>query len=515
MKSTTKLIGALAAGALLLSGCSAGGSDAGSGTSDGGDDATRGGTLTLGQLGDVVSWDPSQAHVGHQFVPYQLVYDTLVLREPDGELSPMLATEWSYNDDRTVLTLELRDDVEFSDGEPFDAEAVVANFEHFKAGNGRQAVQLTQYESATAVDEDTVEITLAQPDPAFEFYLSQAAGLMASPAAIEAGTLETDPVGTGPYLYDAGSSVRDSQSVFTAKEDYWNPDLQKFDSVELRILEDLSARANAIVSGQVDWTTLDARTADQAEGAGMQIIPDYQVDWTGVTFFDRDGAINPVLADVRVRQAINYAVDRETLLEQLQLGRGTATSQVFGPESGAFVDDLEDYYTYDPDMARELLAEAGYEDGLEITLPVIDGFATQITAIAQQLSEVGITVNQVSAVPADYVADAVQRKFEAFNFNLFQGEAWVAINQIIAPTATYNPFQTTAPELEELIPVVQEGGEGSEAAAQDINRYVTENAWFLPLYRIDQISVYDPETITVEAQIQSAMPSLYNFAPAE
>jgi peptide/nickel transport system substrate-binding protein len=513
MKSTVKTAAIVAAGALLLSGCAAGTTE--TGDSEGEATTARGGTLTLGQLGDLPSWDTSQAHVGHQLVPYQLVYDTLILREPDGELSPMLAEEWSYNDDRTVLTLELRDDVTFSDGEPFNAEAVTANLEHFKAGNGRQAVQLTQFESATAVDEDTVEISLAQPDPAMEYYLSQAAGLMASPAAIEAGTLEIDPIGTGPYLYDKANSVRDSQSIFTAKEDYWNPDLQKFDSVELRILEDLSARANAIVSGQVDWTTLDARTADQAEGAGLEIIPDYQVDWTGVTFFDRDGAINPALADVRVRQAINYAIDRETLLEQLQLGRGSATSQVFGPESGAFVDELEDYYAYDPDMARELLSEAGFEDGLEITLPVIDGFATQITAIAQQLSEVGITVNQVSAVPANYVSDAVQAKFEAFNFNLFQGEAWVAINQIIAPNATFNPFQTTSPELEELLPVVQQGGEDADAAAQDVNRYVTENAWFMPLYRIDQISVYNPETITAVAQIQSAMPSLYNFAPAE
>ena len=513
MKSTTKVIGVLAAGVLLLAGCSAGSPPAD--TSDGGAASARGAKLTLGQLGDLASWDSAQAHVGHALVPYQLVYDTLILREPDGELSPMLATDWSYNDDRTVLTVDLRTDVTFSDGEPFNADAVAANFEHFKAGNGRQAVQLTQFESATVVDDDTVEINLAAPDPAMEYYLSQAAGLMASPAAIEAGTLETDPVGTGPYLYDKANSVRDAQSLFTAKEDYWNPDLQKFDAVELRILQDTSARANAIISGQVDWTTLDAKTADQAEGAGLEIIPDYQVDWTGVTFFDRDGAINPALADVRVRQAINYAIDRETLLEQLQLGRGTATSQVFGPESGAFVDDLEDYYPYDPEKAQELLKEAGYEDGLAITLPVIDGFATQITAIAQQLSEVGITVNQVSVAPANYVADAVQKKFEAFNFNLFQGEAWVAINQIIAPTATFNPFQTTDPELEDLISVVQLGGDDSEAAAQDVNRYVTENAWFMPLYRIDQISVYNPETITAVAQIQSAMPSLYNFAPAE
>lgn len=510
--NSIKKAGAVAAVALLLTGCAAGTPEPGG--SDG-DSAARGGTLTLGQLGDVASWDPAQAHVGHALVPYQLVYDTLILREPDGELSPMLATAWSYNDDRTVLTLELRDDVTFSDGEPFDAEAVTANLEHFKAGNGRQAVQLTQFESATAVDEDTVEITLAAPDPAMEYYLSQAAGLMASPAAIDAGTLETDPIGTGPYVFDKANSVRDSQSSFTAKEDYWNPELQKFDQVELRILEDISARVNAIVSGQVDWTTLDAKTADQAEDAGREIIPDYQVDWTGMTFLDRDGVVNPALADVRVRQAINYAVDRETLLEQLQLGRGSVTSQVFGPDSGAFVDELEDYYPYDPEKAKELLKEAGYEDGFELELPVIPAFATQITALAQQLGEIGITVTQTSVPAANYVADVVQKKFEAFNFNLFQGEAWVAINQIISPTATFNPFGTTEPELEELIAVVQQGGEDSAAAAEDVNRYVTENAWFLPLYRIDQISVYNPETVTVVAQTQSAMPSIYNFAPAK
>jgi len=509
MKSITSTVGLLAVGVLLLAGCSAGSATAGDDESP-----ASGGTLRIGQIGDVASWDPAQAHVGHQLLPYQLVYDSLLLREPDGELSPMLATEWEYDETRTVLTLDLRTDVNFSDGEPFDAEAVKANLESFKAGNGRQAVQLAMFESANVVDEDTIEIVLAEPDPAMEYYLSQAAGLMASPAAIAAGTLETTPAGTGPYELDAANSVRDSQATFTAREDYWNPELQKFDGVELRILDELSARVNAAVSGQVDYTTLDARSAKQAEDAGLEIIPDYQVDWTGITIFDRDGALNEALADPRVRQAMNYAIDRETLLEQLQLGYGTATSQVFGPESGAFREDLEDYYPYDPDKARELLAEAGYADGFDLTLPVISGFATQVTAMAQQLGEVGINVVQESVAAPNYVADAVQAKFQAFNFNLFQGEAWVAINQIIAPTATFNPFGTTSPELEDLLIEVQAGGEGSEAAAQEVNQYVTENAWFVPLYRIDQIAAYDPTVISVEAQVQQAIPSIYNFAPA-
>lgn len=509
MKSTSLKVAALSVGLLLLAGCTAGGSN---GSGDGGASTE---TLTIGQIGDVSSWDPAQAHVGHALMPYQVVYDSLLRREPDGTLVPMLATEWQYDDSRTVLTLDLRDDVTFSDGTPFNAEAVKTNLDHFKGANGRQAVQLTQYQSTRVVDDDTVEITLAQPDPAMEYYLSQAAGLMASPAAIADGSIETAPVGSGPYVFDAANSVRDSQAVFTAREDYWSPDLQKFSGVELRNLEELSARVNAILSGQVDFTTLDAKSAAQAQGAGVEIVSDYQVDWTGTSILDRSGQLVPALGDVRVRQAMNYAVDRETLLEQLQLGLGSATSQVFGPASSAYVADLEDYYPYDPAKAEELLAEAGYADGFDLTLPVIPAFSTQITALAQQLGEVGIRVTQETVPAPDYVANIVQGRYPAFNFNLAQTETWVAINQLVSPTATFNPFDTSSPELDALLATVQAGGADADAAAQDVNRYVTENAWFLPLYRIDQIAAYDPTALTVQAQVQMAVPSIYNFAPAK
>ena len=98
--------------------------------------------LTLGTIQDVRSWDPAQAHVGHVLQPYQAVYDTLILRQPDGKLSPMLATDWKYNETNTKLTVDLRTDVTFSDGAKFDAEAAKANMDHFKKANGPQMAQL-------------------------------------------------------------------------------------------------------------------------------------------------------------------------------------------------------------------------------------------------------------------------------------------------------------------------------------------------------------------------------------
>lgn len=509
-RSTLAAIAAVTAAGLALGGCAgsdSGGGGAGTGASDQ--------VLTIGALGDVTNWDPGQAHVGHLLQPYQAPYDSLLLREPDGELAPMLATDWEYDDTNTVLTLTLRDDVTFSDGAVFDADAVVANFTHFQADNGRQAAQLGSLASAEAIDATHVKITLTEPDPAFTYFLSQAAGLMASPEALDSEDLGAVPVGSGPYVMDESASTAGSQYVFTAREDYWNPELQKFAGITFKVLTDNTARVNALMSGQVDASVVvDARSADQLEGAGLT-LKQSQTDWQGLLLLDRDGTLNPALADLRVRQAINYGLDRDTLAEALQLGRATATSQVFGVESGAYEEELDDAYPYDPDKARELLAEAGYADGVTIEMPTVTSFENVYAALTQQLSEVGITLVSVPVPDTELVANIAGAKFPVAFFSLFQGESWVAINQIISTSALYNPFQSTTPELQSLIDEVQlaTNDDDQDAAAQKVNQYVIDEAWFAPIYRPDQMYFIDSE-ITVEPQVQQAVPSIYNFAPA-
>ena len=510
---------AFTAAALMLAACSTGGNGSTGGTdgaaSGGGDAAASGGTLTLGVLQNMPSWDPAQAHVGHALQPYQAPYDTLLLREPDGTLSPMLATEWSYTDDaKTTMTLDLRTDVTFSDGAPFNAEAVVANIEHFKADNGRQAAQAAAIETVTAVDEDTVEITLSQPDPAIEYYLSQALGLMGSPASLGTDEMDRVPVGTGPYVMNADESVSGSQQVFEAREDYWNADLQHWDRIELRVLEDVTSRVNALVSGEVDATLLDATTYQQADGSGKEML-DYTTDWQGLLLMDRAGAVSEPLGDVRVRQAINYAFDRDALAQQVGGGFGEVTSQVFGTETTAFDPELEDAYTYDPDRARELLAEAGYPDGFSIEMPnFTPGGEAIMPFVVQQLADVGITVEQTSVPAADYVPSLGQGKFPAAWFSLFQGPSWVAAQQMVSTDALYNPFDSTSPEVEALIERMRLGGEDGDAAAKELNTLITEEAWFAPWFRPAQIYYIDPTVVTAEPQIQQAVPSIYNYLPA-
>lgn len=512
MKSRTTAAAALAAtAALALAACSAGSDDNGS---TGGDSA-GGATLTLGILGEPTSWDPAQAHVGHALQPYQAVYDSLILREPDGTLSPMLATQWEWTDDaRTVLTMDLRTDVTFSDGAAFDADAVVANITHFQEDNGPQANQAASLEEVVAVDEDSVEFTLSRPDASFEYFLSQALGLMGSPEALGTDDMDTLPVGTGPYVMDGGQSIPGSQYVMTARDGYWGADLQKWDQITLRVLVDSAARANAVSAGEVDAVLLDATTYDQGEQSGYTLL-EYPTDWSGMMLFDREGVLNPALADVRVRQAINYAFDRQSLLDQVAGGFGEVTSQVFGPDSSAYLPELDDYYAYDPDKARELLAEAGYADGLTITMPLLaPNFETLTAFVVQQLGDVGITVETTAVTQQEYLDVLRAGKYPMAVFNLFQGPTSVAYTQLLATGAAYNPFATTTPEIDAAAEAINAGGDDADSAAQDLNRYITENAWFVPWYRPSQLYFYDADKVQVEAQIQMAVPSIYNYTPA-
>lgn len=512
MKRHAVVVAAAAAvAALVLSACSGGGSSGGSSSAGAGSTPD----LNLGILQEPASWDPATSGVGHQFAPYQLAYDTLIRRNTDGTYAPMLASEWDYTDPaKTTMQLTLRSGVTFSDGAPFDANAVKANLEHFAAAKGRQAIQAASIETVTVKDATTVDIALKAANPAFEYYLSQNLGLMASPQALTGQDITRTPAGTGPYTMVAAQSVVGQQYVFVARQGYWDPSLQKFGKVTLKLLPDATARVNALASKQIDATLLDAKTSVQADATGLKQLA-YPTDWQGLLIFDRDGKTVPALGSPKVRQALNYAFDRQTMLKNFAGGKGAVTSQVFGPASEAYVDSLDSTYTYDPAKAKALLAEAGYPDGFSMTMPVIPGASDAImTAVQQQLAAIGVKVELTSVPIADYQALLGQGKFPAAWFSLFQGPAWVAVNQIVAPQALYNPYKSTNADVAALVDKVGSAPADDTTAAQDLNEYLTQNAWFVPWFRPDQLYYFDAAKLTVTARVQQAVPSIYDFAPA-
>ncbi|WP_432990824.1 ABC transporter substrate-binding protein [Dactylosporangium sp. CA-233914] len=491
---------------LALAGCSSGSSTSGT--------TPTPGSLVIGTLAGPTSFDPSQAHVGMPLQFFQPVYDSLLRRQPDGELVPMLATAWSYDASRTHLTLTLRHDVTFSDGTKLDGNAVKINLDRFRTGNGPDASSLAGVEAVEVKDASTVVISLKAPDPALLDYLATEDSFIASPKAINAGAIATDPVGSGPYTLDRSATVEGASYTFVKRPGYWDPSLQRWGKIVLKPLTDQTAMLNALLSGQVNVALLSAKTAGRAKSAG-KVECRYSSDWSGLLIFDRAGEIVPALKDPRVRQAINYAIDRKTLLDRVAGGFGAVTNQVFGPATDAYEKSLDDSYPYDPQKAKALLAEAGYGSGFTVTMPSVSGLLdpAMTAGIGQNLADVGVKVNWQNTTVTDLVSSIAQGKYAMAWYSLFQGSPWVAANQMITKNASFNPFHTTDPVVDGLVTTLQMGTESEQsAAAKELNEFVTKQAWFAPFYRADYLLFSDP-AVSVVPQVGQSVPSIYNYAP--
>jgi peptide/nickel transport system substrate-binding protein len=495
--------------ALVIAGCSAGSG----GTNSGGSD-----TLVLGSTVVPQSFDP--AGVGDaNYVPYaQVAYDSLIYRTADNKYEPMLATEWTFSDGNRVLSLTLRDGVTFSDGSPFNAEAVKANLEHFQQGGGPLATQLASLDKVAVVDDKHVEIHLKSPIPDLVYNLSDAAGRMASPKALNDPNLKTVPVGTGPYVMDTKRTVQGSSYVFTARDDYWKKDLQKFDQVEFKIFTDEVALLNALKSRQVMAGNLSSQdNIAEAGAAQMKILhPEYHISWAGLVLFDRTGAIVPAMADVRVRKAMAHAINTQAILDAIFLGNGKLTNQIFNEASPANDEALDGTYEYDPEAAKKLLAEAGQANGFDITMPAVNGFMTPALqeAIKTQLGAVGIKVTFKTVEVSNFVNELLAGKFAASYF--FLGSVptdWFVVQSYLTKNSAWNPLHATDPTLQQLIDSIPSATpEEQEKAFGEINRFVVDNVWFDPWLWVEENYAVVGD-IDVKLQQGQNIPSIYNYSP--
>jgi peptide/nickel transport system substrate-binding protein len=503
-------VATLAVAAFVLAGCSSGGS----GTSPSGS-AAGPKSLVLGQFLAQSTFDTRKAEWGNRALYYQAVYDTLLKGTSEGTIEPYLASAFTYNDDNTVLTLTIRDGVKFSDGTALDATVVKQNLDRFKAGGGAYATDLANVKNVEAPSPTTVVLTLSAPDPALTAYLSREAGLIAAPAMFDAKDADTKPIGSGPYVLDSAASVTGTNYVFTKNPTYWNPDVQHYDKITMNVLADPTAIVNAIKAGEVDAAVLtDNNNLDQVKASGFTLAT-AELNFMGLLLLDRKGTMNPALADVRVRQAINHAVDRPGLLKALQKGNGSVTAQVFPTSSAAYDETLNERYPYDPAKAKALLAEAGHADGIDITMAstaVLGG--AMFPLVGQQLADVGIRVKWVDTPVENYIADLTAPKYAAIPMQLETNPDWQLIQFMLSPTAPFNPFKYGDATSEKLIKEIQMGDEATQKAkAGELNRYIVEQAWFAPFFRVSAAYAFDAKDVTVKLNPRNIVPSLYDFTP--
>jgi peptide/nickel transport system substrate-binding protein len=496
---------------LALSACG-GGSANSAGTSD---TNTSGGTLNLGLLVPATTFEAPDMNWANESPYGQAVYDTLVQDSSSGVIGPDLATAWSYNAAKTVLTLTLKTGVKFTDGTVFNASTAVANLEAFQKGTSSNAADLVNMASAKAASPTQLVITLKQPDPAFLVYLSQNAGLQESPKAFSGSTAKTVPVGSGPYVMDTAATVPGSSYTFTANAKYWNKAEQHYAKIVMTVFSTATALLDAVQGGQVNAAnTFDNTALTQIQNAGFTVYP-LQLNWEGLMLLDREGTMSKPLANVQVRQAINYAFDRSALLKAIGGGFGAVTTQIFSPTSPAFDKALDSYYTFDPAKAKQLLTQAGYPNGFTLNMPEAPALgASTYALIAQELANIGIKVNNTSYAGNGIFTAILAPKYPATFFELQEDPTvWQETQFVIAQSATWNPFHAANPTVAGYIKTIQTGSTtAADGAAKALNQYLVQNAWFVPFFRPQSSFVADKNT-AVTVQIGNALPYLWNIKP--
>lgn len=351
--------------------------------------------VTIGLSNEPNTLDPHLVVGRHSETFLMNIFDSLVKSGLDNEFLPGLAVSWEQIDD-TTWEFELREGVTFHNGEPFNAEAVKFTFDRVLDPEMKAptASLLTTVDRVEIIDPMTVRIMTNQPDIMFLQRISELYGPIVPPAYVEevgAEEFGLRPVGTGPFKLVEW--VKNERLVLEANEDYWNGPPQ-VSRITLRpILED-ATRVSALLAGEVQLINAVPyiRVPELEANADLRVetVPSPRVFF--IVIDPREAPFD----DVRVRQALNYAVDVDAIIESLYLGRATRLATVVDTGSIGFDSTIEPY-PYDPEMARQLLAEAGYPDGFETNFDAFTGsiadHSRAAQAIADYLRNVGINAN--------------------------------------------------------------------------------------------------------------------------
>ncbi|BDZ65086.1 ABC transporter substrate-binding protein [Agromyces mangrovi Wang et al. 2018] len=475
-----------AAAVIALAGCT--GDD--SGETTGGDDTYA--KLTLGMTADLTGgWDIVD-QPPYQSWGIEAVYEPLVRCLPGGELTAAAAESWEISEDNRSFTATLREGATYSDGTPVDAESVAASYDVVKETASDRYGDIT-YEIA-----DPQTITISWPEPQPLMNVRVCSPYLASIDFIESDDRDTSPVGSGPYTYDAAASTPGSAYTLVKNDDYWNTDAYPYETLELRVLEDETASLNALKTGQIDGTIISATTYDEAESSGMEITG-VQAGLLMIHLTDRLGEVIPALGDVRVRQAMNMVIDKQAVVDQLWDGHAEPIWQPFQLNSQAIL-DIDEPYPYDVEEAKALMAEAGYEDGFTMTIPTMEGqgWTVIIPYLTQQLAELNITLEQDALSGPDAIATLLSGDYPVPVWQVGGQTSVEDITVHVLDTGFWNVLHQPNETIDALWEEIVTGDEAQQIAAQqEINQYLVDNAWFVPILSPYNYYAYNADKVTV------------------
>ena len=447
------------------------------------------------------------------------LFDALTQLDERGELVPSLALSWTL-ETPTVWRFNLRDGVRFADGTNFDAHAAAAVINWLCSSAGRSTVignELRGVIGARAVEKRVLEIETRDPDPILPKRMVGA--LMVEPRAwarLGPDGFALQPIGTGPYLLEAWDQ-RTRRARVKINPYAWRT-AAHFTRLEFVELPEAAARTQALLSQDVDLSLVEIEEIDRLEARGFTVIASPAMSVMSLAFITERATSSP-LQDVRVRQALNLAVDREAIARTLLRGYGRAAGQPATTMSFGHDPDLAPY-PYDPRRARALLAEAGYPQGFAFSAEVlINSFPADTLiyqAMTHYLREVGVDVTLRVITFPQYLRNLQRNTFNADAF----GASWnsAPYNDVTRPMESFScnrprPFfcdRTLAVQLKASSKILAD--DERLTAMRKMARSYREAS--PALFLVEQVDLYAHSPRIANAQLRNRVPVYEILVPS-
>lgn len=482
----------LAMTAMSFTSCGGGGNDGGS--SEGRTD------LNFAVSAEPNSLDPMAIAMMSTFTITYAIYDNLFEKNADGGYDPSICEDYDVTDDGLVYTFKIRDDVKFHDGTQMTAEDVAFSINR-TIEKGWAADMVAAIESVEATDDYTVVLTLSRPFGGMIGSLASPYFSIMSKAYLEENgddIVERKPMGTGAYKFVEW--VSGDHITLEANEDYFKgaPSIK---TVTFKPITDKNTGLIALQAGEAD-AFLNVNYSDIPAVEEDESLAFYSTDLAAVLSLNMN-IENEILSDVRVRQAVNYAINRDNIIQGALEGQGTAANSPVPPTCDGYSEDVKGY-EYDPDKARELLKEAGYEDGLSLTIKIKEDSKNQKVAqvIQSDLKAVGIDVEIQILEAGAYTTDVYSNGDYEMTISAWCAMFTDAYSLLYSQFhkdcygGTGNITHVTSDELSSMLDSAAQAGEDEKTAAYtEVAQSIMDNAYVAPL-------VFEPTTITASADLE-------------
>lgn len=468
-------------------------------------------------------------------VLYKMLYEGFAEDDGVDGIIPMLATSWDISEDGKTYTFHLREGVTFTDGTPFNAEAVCFNLARWVNNDRHASLTCFAVDEYKAVDDHTVEITFKEGSYPILTELTYPRPVrFLSPASIQEDSENevmgkfTSPIGTGQWKLE--SYTKDEEFTLVPNENYWG-EKPKLDRIRFQVITDGQARVMALESGEVDVIGGDLLGKIGTEGLqelknkGYQII---EMD-TMCAYFMSFNQETKCFQDVRVRQAVNYAINKENMVADLLYGVGQAAKGLYNAEITPYVtEENSPGYTYDLEKAKSLMKEAGYEDTngdgivekdgkplevrLILTTAEFPEWKTMAEYIQSQLLNIGMKVD-LETLDTEGYNDASLTTFDFdMIMNRTSSDSWVPhgdLRQLFSVLPTGNRARiwlddTLTANIAETLNSTTE--EARQAGYDKIFKQINDEALLVPLY-------YPTTTFAIGDKVANFEVGTNNYAP--